>query len=350
MRQINSEFGPHGDIVISSRVRIARNLESFVFPHLLSDKDAQAVSTQIKKVLEKENSGYQNRFQSIRMKETDEVDRQVFVEDHRISPALASNVDKGELLIDEQSGCSLMIHEEDHIRIQCLLKGLRPKNAFEEANALDDWMGKHLPFAYDKRIGFLTACPTNAGTGLRVSAMLHLPALTMMGHPDGLIRAAGQLGFVVRGVFGEGTAYLGNLYQISNQITLGVKEQEIIGNLEDITEQVILKERNARNHLLEDRKVELEDRVLRSLGVLKYARLIGRKEAMQLISDLILGSSLDIISDYSLSCLHGLMEQIQPAHLQKKSGIKLTETERDQKRAELISAALEQGGNNHVYE
>jgi len=350
MSLTNPEMGSHSDIVMSSRIRIARNLESFVFPHLLNDRDAQAASAQIKKILEKENSRYQNRFQSIRMKETDEVDRQVFVEKHTISPALAHNVEKGELLIDEQSGCSLMIHEEDHIRIQCLLKGMQPKNAFAEANALDDWMGKHLPFAYDERLGFLTACPTNAGTGLRGSAMLHLPALTMMGHLDGLIRAAGQLGFVVRGVFGEGTAYLGNLYQISNQITLGVKEKEIIGNLENITEQVILKERKARIHLLDDRKMELEDRVLRSLGVLKYARIIGRKEAMQLISNLILGSSLDIISGYSLSCLHGLIEQIQPASLQKKAGKKLTETERDQMRAELISAALEQGGNGHVYE
>ncbi|RQD67002.1 MAG: protein arginine kinase [Tindallia sp. MSAO_Bac2] len=350
MNQIYPALGPHGDIVMSSRVRIARNLEPFVFPHLISDKEAKKISDLVKNVLEKENSQYKQRFQSIKMHDIDAIDRQVYVEDHTISPALASNVNKGELLVHSASGCSVMIHEEDHIRIQCLLKGLQPEEAFMEADALDDWMGKHLSYAFDERLGFLTACPTNTGTGLRASVMLHLPALTMMGYLEGLIRAAGQLGFAVRGVFGEGTAYLGNLYQISNQITLGIKEQEIIANLEDITEQVIHKERMARQSVLKERKLELEDRVYRSLGTLKYARLIQRNEAMQLISDLILGTSLGVINQYPLTCLNELMEQIQPANLQKQSGKALSESERDQKRAELISATLEQGGNDHVDE
>lgn len=340
----------HGDIVMSSRVRIARNLDSFVFPHIISEQEARQVSEQVRNALEKENSYYKNRFHSVRMKEIDEIHRQVLVEEHGISPSLAANVNKGEVMMDKKSGCSIMIHEEDHLRIQCFRKGLYPDSAFKQTHALEKWMGKNLSFAYDENLGFLTACPTNVGTGMRVSVMLHLPALTILGQLDGLVKAAGQLGFVIRGVFGEGTAYLGNLCQISNQITLGVKEEEIIGNLEDMTKQVILKEQNARKYLMDQRTIQLEDRVFRSLGTLKHARLMGIKEAMDLLSNLILGASLGIHSDYSLTLLHGLIEQIQPARLQKEAGKRLTEAESDGKRAEKIGLVLRQGGNSHVYE
>ncbi|SDZ22145.1 protein arginine kinase [Tindallia californiensis] len=340
MSILSSELGPHGDIVMSSRVRFARNLAPYDFPQRITIEGAKEVSQLVKKTLEKNDSDYKNTFHTIRMKKTDEIERQLYVEEHMISPALAQNTEKGELLINKQKGCSLMLHEEDHIRIQCLRKGLQPMEAFLEADRIDDWLGKHLPYAYDERLGYLTACPTNIGSGLRVSVMLHLPALTMMGYLEDLIRAAGQLGFTVRGVFGEGSGYLGNLYQISNQVTLNVKEQEIVTNIEDIAGKVIDRERAVRKSVLCDQKLELEDRVFRSLGILKYAQLIKRKEAMHLISDVILGTSLGVISAYSLSDLHKLMAQIQPAYLQKQSGTILTEKEREQKRAAFIRETL----------
>ncbi|SFI38093.1 protein arginine kinase [Tindallia magadiensis] len=340
MSSLSSELGPHGDIVMSSRVRFARNVEPYDFPQKISAEGAKEISQRVKETLEKPESNYKDTFCTIRMNQANEIERQLYVEEHIISPALAQNIEKGELLVNNHNGCSLMLHEEDHIRIQCLRKGLQPMEAFLEADKIDEWLGKHLPYAYDERLGYLTACPTNIGTGLRVSVMLHLPALTMMGYLEDLIRAAGQLGFTVRGVFGEGTGYLGNLYQISNQVTLNVKEQEIVTNLEDIVGKVIDRERTARNSMLCDQKLELEDRVFRSLGLLKYAQLMKRKEAMHLISDVILGTSLGVISAYSLSDLHTLMDQIQPAYLQKQSGTILTEREREQKRAAFIRETL----------
>lgn len=345
-----AQTGRHQDIVISSRVRIARNLEHYVFPHLMTYEQSLELLHRVAAAVESFPNSGNKEFQLITLNQLNPVERQTYVEDHVISPALLGNPEKGGFFIDDHKSCSIMVNEEDHIRIQCMLKGLQLEDAWEEADRLDDWLGRKLPYAYDESFGYLTACPTNLGTGVRISVMLHLPALTLLGYTNGLIHAAGQLGFAVRGLFGEGSDYMGNLYQISNQITLGMQEREIIGNLEDIVLQVIQKERMARKNLLNKQKIDLEDRVFRSLGLLRFARKLSRKEAMQYLSDLKLGVSLGIVSVCTLEELQDLIELIQPANLQKHYGELLREAERDCRRAEIIRRKLEKGGVSDVNE
>lgn len=345
-----SPTGPYQDIVISSRVRIARNLESFPFPHLMSSDQSAQLVQQMQQAVAVIEPHQRHPFQWIALRSLNPVDRQTYVEDHLISPALADNPEFGGFFIDSQKHRSMMINEEDHLRIQCLLKGLQLEEAWKEADQLDDRLGRVLPFAFDETFGYLTACPTNVGTGVRISVMLHLPALTLLGFINGLIHAAGQLGFAVRGVFGEGSEYMGNLYQISNQITLGLQEAEIIGNLEDIVLQVIQKERMARKNLLARQRIDIEDKIHRSLGILTHARRLSRKEAMQYLSDLKLGVSLGMIHTCTLDDLHLLIELIQPANLQKHCGKLLREVERDCYRADIIRQKLTEGGVSDVHE
>ncbi|MEN1762183.1 protein arginine kinase [Anoxynatronum sibiricum] len=345
-----SPAGPHQDIVISSRVRIARNLESFPFPHLMTPDQSLELVQQVQQAVSAIDPHDHHPFRWIALRDINPVDRQTYVEDHLISPALADNPENGGFFIDSQQRRSMMVNEEDHLRIQCMLKGLQLEEAWKEADQLDDRLGRLLPFAFDETFGYLTACPTNVGTGVRISVMLHLPALTLLGFINGLIHAAGQLGFAVRGVFGEGSEYMGNLYQISNQITLGLQEPEIISNLEDIVLQVIQKERMARKNLLSRQRIDLEDKVHRSLGILTHARRLSRKEAMQYLSDLKLGVSLGMISTCTLDDLHQLIEIIQPANLQKHCGELLREVERDCRRAELVRKILTEGGVSDVHE
>jgi protein arginine kinase len=344
------QTNPHHDIVISSRVRIARNLENYAFPHLLTADKTNDILRRVKQAVESFSHGTGNRYQYVALSQLDSVERQTFVEDHVISPALAGNLDKGAFFLDELRQNTIMVNEEDHLRIQCVLKGLQLADAWKKADLLDDFLGRHLPYAFDETFGYLTACPTNLGTGVRFSVMLHLPALTMLGHTNGMIHAAGQLGFAVRGVFGEGSDHMGNLYQISNQVTLGIQETEMISDLEDVVLQVIQKERMARKNLLDKQKVDVEDRICRSLGILKYARRLSRKEAMQYLSDLKLGITLGIINFCTLDELQGLIELIQPANLQKHYGELLRESERDFRRAEIIRRKLSEGGGKDVNE
>ena len=351
MNSNGSSIGPHKDIVISSRIRIARNVDPFSFPHLLNLTESTELLDEIVKAVEAFPDHEGDAFQLVSLKDLNQIERQTYVEKHLISPALASNHPKAHFFMDTSRHRSIMVNEEDHIRIQCTMAGLQLDEAWNEADQLDNWLGKTLTYAFDETYGYLTACPTNVGTGIRVSVMMHLPALTMLGYISDLINAAGHLGFAVRGVFGEGSEYMGNLYQISNQNTLGPKEQEIVDNLKVITYQVMQKERLARKNLLTSRKIELDDKIHRSMGILKYARRLTRKEAMQYLSDLKLGVTLGLINSCSLEQLQDLIEQIQPANIQKKEGSLLKEIDRDVRRAELIRSNLSQkGGNMDVHE
>ena len=350
MNKALSHIGPHHDIVISTRVRIARNVEGYYFPHKLDEENAlelmKAVDQAVKAFPDHQGEAYTY----VRLNEINDLERQALVEEHVISPALLANVGKSGFFFNPAKGNSIMVNEEDHIRIQNMQQGFQTDIAWNEADQLDNWLGRNVPYAFDETFGYLTACPTNLGTGTRISVMLHLPALTLMGYIEGLIQAAGQLGFAVRGLFGEGTEYTGNLYQISNQVTLGLEEHEIISRLEDVVIQVIQKERLARRNLLDNKKIDLEDRIFRSLGILSYARRLTGKEAMQYLSDLKLGTSLGLISTCTLSELQGLIELIQPAKLQQHCGKKMNETERDRQRAELIRSKINGGGTQHVHE
>ena len=222
-----------------------------------------------------------------------------------------------------------------------MLPGLQLDEAWDIADKIDDLIEEKINYAFDEEIGYITSCPTNLGTGVRASVMLHLPALSMIGYIKDILRAAGQIGLAVRGIYGEGSEFLGNLYQISNQVTLGVTEEEIIENLNSVTMQIIDKERMTRQNLLSIKKDELEDKVFRSYGILKNARIISANEAMKLISDVKLGVNLDLIKGLPIEKLNCMMEMIQPGFLQKYYDYALDTRNRDIKRAELIRKSLE---------
>ncbi len=330
------EMGPESDIVISSRIRMARNIESIPFPNYLDGEKSKEIIEMVYKTISNANLFFEKDFNLIKMKEKNGIDRLNYVEKHLISPALANNIIGGAALINKEETISIMINEEDHIRIQCLLPGLQLDGCLDLGDKIDDLLEENIQYAFDEQLGYLTACPTNVGTGVRASVMVHLPALTLTGYIKGIFQVAGKIGIAIRGIYGEGTQYLGNIYQISNQVTLGSSEEEIINNLRNVTLQVIQNERNARDHLLKTKTVEIEDRVFRSYGTLKTARLLSSNEAMGLISDVKLGVNLNLINEVSTEKLNELISIIQPGYLQKYFESELPGIERDIKRAQLV--------------
>ena len=326
---------PESDIVISSRVRMARNIESISFPHYLDREKSEDVIDRVYKAINRGNLCLENEFKLIKMDEIDIIERSNYVERHLISPSLAKNVSGGAVLINNEETVGIMINEEDHIRIQCLYPGLQLEKCFNMADKIDDLLEESIIYAFDEQLGYLTSCPTNVGTAIRTSVMLHLPGLGLTGYINGVINTANKIGLAVRGIYGEGTEYLGDIYQISNQITLGMSEEEIITNLKNVTLQIIQNERIAWEKLLDTKSIELEDKVYRSYGTLKNARLLSSKEAMQLISDVKLGVNLKLINGISIEQLNRLITIIQPGYLQKHFKSQLTGIERDAKRAQL---------------
>jgi protein arginine kinase len=262
------------------------------------------------------------------------------VEKHLISPMLAEESRHGAVLLNKDESVSIMINEEDHIRIQVLFPGLQMKQAWELANEIDDWLESHLNFAFDEKCGYLTSCPTNVGTGIRASVMLHLPALAMTQQLNRLLPAITQVGLAVRGIYGEGSEALGQLYQVSNQVTLGLDENEILENLQGVVRQMIEHEHTARGRLQEVSLIQLEDRVHRSYGTLAHCRIIDSKEAMSLLSDVRLGIDLGFIRGVSASVMNELMVMIQPGFLQQYAGERLNAEQRDIRRARLIRERL----------
>lgn len=333
------EEGPEADIVISSRVRIARNLIGRSFPMLASEQDQAALLDQVAQVATAGQARELGPFALWRMQDMSDIDKQVLVEKHLISPAL-SEATQGGALISPDGGLGVLVNEEDHLRLQCLLPGYQLEAAYAQVNALDDALESELDFAFDEEKGYLTACPTNVGTGMRASVMLHLPVLVMTGQINRILPAVTQVGLAVRGIYGEGSDALGNLFQVSNQITLGQSEQEILGNLHGVARQIIAHERAARERLMQEQRLSVEDRVCRSFGTLAYARQIDSREAMQRLSDVRLGIDLDIIKGVSATILKELMVAIQPGYLQKHFEHEMGAGDRDVKRAALIRERL----------
>ncbi|MBF7082818.1 protein arginine kinase [Desulfallas sp. Bu1-1] len=325
---------PAGDIVVSSRVRVARNLSGFSFPHLLDREKAEQVIHGVQLALD--NAGMQERLEITRMAELSPVERQILVEKHLISPDLLQDHEKKAVALRDDEVISIMINEEDHLRIQCLLPGLQLEKAWELVNRVDDGLEKTLDYAFSETFGYLTACPTNAGTGMRASVMLHLPGLVLVDQIRAVLTTISKLGFTVRGLYGEGTEALGNLFQISNQVTMGHSEEEIINSLNSVTGQLLAQEREARKALLRERREQLEDRVGRSYGILKYAHVLSSEEAMRRISDVRLGLDLNLVAGISMDRLVELIVKTRPAYLIKQHGGDLTPTQRDILRAEII--------------
>ncbi len=331
--------GPDSDIVISSRLRIARNLAGQSFPTIATEKDQRYVLEAVRQAASGSAVRRLGEFEMLVLKDISDLDKQVMVEKHVVSPALV-DAPGGAVLLRKDEEMSVMVNEEDHLRMQCMLPGYQLDQALKMADELDDAFEETLDFAFDENKGYLTACPTNVGTGMRASIMLHLPVLVVTGNINRILSAVTQVGLTVRGIYGEGSDALGNLFQVSNQITLGQSEQEILSNLHGVANQIIEHERVARQHLLREARMRVEDRVCRSFGILAYSRQIDSKEAMQRLSDVRLGIDLDIIKGVSSSILKELMVATQPGFLQKYYGHEMSPGERDIKRAALIRERL----------
>ncbi|WP_226647370.1 protein arginine kinase [Mesobacillus subterraneus] len=335
-----SDDGPDSDIVLSSRIRFARNLDEYNFPTLFTDGEAEAVIGTIMERASNSSAAAFGQLETIKMDDIPPLQKRVLVEKHLISPNLAENSLHGAVLLSDNEEVSIMINEEDHIRIQCLFPGFQLSEALQAANEIDDWLEEYVNYAFDEKFGYLTSCPTNVGTGLRASVMMHLPGLVLTQQMNRIVPAINQLGLVVRGIYGEGSEALGNIFQISNQITLGKSEEDIVDDLKSVVSQIISQERSAREALAKTSNIQLEDRVFRSYGTLANSRIIETKEAARCLSDLRLGIDMGFIKDISKSILNELMILTQPGFLQQYAGGPLRPNERDIRRAALIRERL----------
>lgn len=332
--------GADADIVISSRIRIARNLRSIPFPMFATNEQSKEVMSQFYNIVSRNVLDEVGSFSFIPLSEMDDLNKRVLVEKHLISPNLADESRNGALILSDNEAISIMINEEDHLRIQCLFPGFQIREAMELADRIDDIFEANLDYAFDEQRGYLTSCPTNVGTGIRASVMLHLPALVLTQQINRILTAVNQVGLTVRGLYGEGSEAIGNLFQVSNQITLGQTEDEIVDNLYSVVRQIIEHERTARKRLMEQSYARIADRVKRSYGILAYAHIIDSKEAAQRLSDVRLGIDLNIIKNVSAKVMNELVVMTQPAFLQRYAKQKLSPEQRDLYRAEMIRERL----------
>jgi len=335
--------GPDARIVVSSRVRLARNLRNFVFPGRADRQTREQVRNLVEQSLE--NSCLMQGALSVRLDEIGDLDRQFLVERHLISREHAKGDEGSALVVGDQEILSLMVNEEDHLRLQTLRSGFQLREALREISALDDELDSSLDYAFLPSVGFLTSCPTNAGTALRASVMLHLPGLLLANQINQVIQAIAKLGLAVRGLYGEGTEASGNLFQISNQITLGKAEEDIVSNLEKVINQIVEHEKKARQAVFKKNFKALEDRVCRAYGLLTGARIITSKETIDLLSAIKLGLDFQLV-DVDLWIINELFIVTQPAHLQKLAGRELKPEERDVFRSDLIRKKLEEKGKD----
>lgn len=338
----NSEWlkgsGPNSDIVISSRIRLARNLDKAPFPHWANKEQGELIFNAIEGAIAKID--YLKGAATFKLADLDSVDKQFLVERHLMSQEHARKTDHKGVTIDETEVISIMINEEDHLRMQVMQSGLNLFEGLSIINRIDDSFAAQLPFAFLADWGYLTACPTNTGTGMRGSVMLHLPALVMTRQINRVLSAISKLSFTARGLYGEGTQAAGNFFQISNQVSLGHTEQEIIESIDSLIRQLIEQELQAREAMLSKNRAAIEDRVSRSLGILKSARIISSQETIELLSMLRLGSDLGIVREAAPGVINELFIITQPAHLQKIENKKLSAGERDVKRAQILREKL----------
>ena len=327
------------DVVISTRIRFARNLKEYPFPCRLSEDKKRKVASIIKEAVLEGHSAISDRFKYIQMSELTQEEAVSLVERHLVSPEFISGRQgRGLLLLNDES-VSIMINEEDHVRIQVINRGMKLNETYELADKIDTLLDERLDFAFDEKLGYLTQCPTNIGTGMRASLMLHLPALQESGAMGKIAASLSKLGIVIRGLYGENTDPSGAIYQLSNQVTLGITEQEAIKNLHDIAMQLVAQERNTREQLSEN--INMLDSIYRSYGILSYAKLISNSECMKLLSNVRFGVEMGCF-EIDFDTLDRLFIEIQPATLMKNIGKKLTPAERDHIRAELVRTALTQ--------
>lgn len=318
------------EAVVSTRVRLARNLSEYPFPIRLSADKAREIVEKVDEALK--DCG--TKFHRIDLDSVSDTVKVALLERHLISPDFVRGEEGRAVFLSDDNAVSIMVNEEDHIRLQVIRDGFEPDEAFEIADKLDNELSKKLSFAFHEKLGYLTQCPTNLGTGMRASVMLHLPALELTGAVHRIGANLSKLGLTIRGLYGESTKPVGAFFQLSNQVTLGISEKAAIANLKNITTQLISQEMKARDNLLG--KIEVEDKIARALGVLKTARLMDHAEAMSLLSLVRLGVASKKLNTLSTDSIDRLITEIQPASVMIRYGEDMTPQERDIKRAEMI--------------
>lgn len=314
---LQGDYSPDG-IIISTRIRLARNLADFPFSTHITHAERRTLQIRIWETVRFMPGDA--RFQYIDLEQVSEQDRQFFVERHIISRDLADANGPRAVIVDERQQCSLMLNEEDHLRMQVMCGGLNLNSAWKEINALDDWIESHVVYAWNDQRGYLTACPTNVGTGLRVSLMLHLPALVATKQFIKMYQSLQKISLTVRGLYGESSQALGDFYQISNQATLGLSEEETLTQVQDVVAAVVEYEKRAREHLLKEKKAALTRGVHKALRLLSTADSISAEDTMRELSCLRLGVNLGILNDLTIPQINHLFIQTQPAHLERLCG------------------------------
>ncbi len=330
--------GNDSPVVLSSRIRMARNIAGMKYPTSADPDIREKVLENFDSVIEKSECLKDGTF--VKAIDLEPIDADFLVERHLISPTMLSQLEGAGVYISPEETASIMINEEDHLRIQTMTTGLEMDRAMEMAAKLDNEIGRLIEYDYDSDFGFLTACPTNVGTGLRASVLIHLPGMVLTREIDTVIQKITKMGLAVRGFYGEGTEVLGNLFQISNQTTLGKSESDIIEDIERVTRIIINDEARARNRLRDEANDQISDKIWRAYGILKHARVLSSEEVMNLLSAVRLGVAMGIIDFMTIPQLNDILLLSQPAHLIKFSGRNMNSEERDIFRAELVREKL----------
>ncbi len=340
MRKWYEEMSADSDVLISCRVRLARNIKGNLFSRKMNDQQADQLVQRVLALTNQLEETENEKFYSCKVSALRDIDKSSMVEWHLISPALAQKNQATGIIVSEDECVSVMVNEEDHLRIQVTQGGMNLSSALDKANEIDDYFNEQLGFSFDKHYGYLTSCPTNVGTGLRASYLLFLPALSMAGKIDQLSEEISKYGVQIRNIYGEANKNFGHIYQISNKTTLGRSESEIIENLDQITSQTIEQERKRREYILSINSEEIEDKVYRSYGVLKYAKKLNTGDSILMLSQLKLGMDASIIQfDEEFNVLKTMME-ITPANLQKLGKKQMGRNERDRYRAAYLNKII----------
>jgi protein arginine kinase len=336
--------GPSADIVLSTRVRLARNLQGHAFSPRIEDDERLRILSHVQEAAQQGTLLADGV--AVDVASLPHLSRRVLLERHLVSRELVGEGAPGPhagagLIIGPAEQAGLMVNEEDHLRLQSLMSGLRLREAYGQVDALDEELGQQLPMAFHHEFGYLTSCPTNVGTGLRASVLVHLPGLVLTKEIGKVLQGIGQVGLTFRGLYGEGSEVVGNFFQVSNQTTLGKPEEDLIDHLHKIVRQVIQYEMQARTVLMREAPTVMEDKIWRAYGLLRYARALSFEEVMNLLSGVRLGVSMKLLSGLSVYTLNKIMIYTQPAHLEQAAGRSLTDQEQDLHRAAYVRRTLD---------
>ena len=330
--------GEQSDVVLSTRIRFARNLNGYPFPHRMDDIQKKEVREKVRDALIGGNSALRDRFAYYEAEKLDAVQLAALAERHLVSPEFARYPQGRALLLLDDESVSIMLNEEDHVRIQVMGSGLQLESVYDMADKIDTLLDETLHFAFDGKLGYLTACPTNLGTGMRASVMLHLPAVEADGSLRRVAAGLGKVGATIRGSYGEGSEASGGMYQVSNQVTLGISENDTIANLKEITGQLVALETKAREKLLGSEA--FQDSVWRALGLMKSARVMSSEEFTRLYAVVRMGAAGGVVKGVTPDRLSALFTEVQPACLMERYGEEMTAAQRDKKRAEILRQAF----------